>query len=148
MKSDPIPTPSPAGKPSAQPKTVPKGHRGRPHPLRQAGRWLRILGPGVITGAADDDPSGIGTYSQTGASFGLGQLWLALYMLPLMIAVQEMCGRIGLVTDQGIAGVVRLHYRREVLVGAVTLVAVANAINVGADLGAMAASTRLLAPAL
>jgi NRAMP (natural resistance-associated macrophage protein)-like metal ion transporter len=123
-------------------------HRGQPRPLGDVGRWLRVLGPGLITGAADDDPSGIATYSQAGASFGFGQLWLALYMLPLMIAVQEMCGRIGLVTGQGIAGVVRRHYRREVLVGAVALVAVANAINVGADLGAMAAATRLLAPAL
>jgi hypothetical protein len=65
--------------------------RGHPRPLRQVGRWLRILGPGFITGAADDDPSGIGTYSEAGAGFGMGLLWLALYMLPLMIAVQEMC---------------------------------------------------------
>jgi Mn2+/Fe2+ NRAMP family transporter len=116
--------------------------------LRGAGRWLRVLGPGLITGAADDDPSGIGTYSQSGAAYGPGQLWLALYMLPLMIAVQEMCGRIGLVTGKGIAGVVRAHYSRRVLYGAVTLLLVANTINVGADLGAMAASMQLLAPAV
>jgi NRAMP (natural resistance-associated macrophage protein)-like metal ion transporter len=122
------------------------GHRGRPHPLRRAGRAFRVLGPGLITGAADDDPSGIGTYSQTGAAFGSGLLWLALYMLPLMIAVQEMCGRIGLVTGQGLAGVLRKHFPRQVLLGAVALLFVANTINVGADLGAMAASTRLLAP--
>jgi Mn2+/Fe2+ NRAMP family transporter len=67
--------------------------RGRPRPLPQVRRWLRILGPGLVTGAADDDPSGIGTYSQAGAAFGTGQLWLALYMLPLLIAVQEMCRR-------------------------------------------------------
>src|SRR5215472_5468462 len=146
MKSDPIPTPSPAGKPSAQPKTVPKGHRGRPHPLRQAGRWLRILGPGVITGAADDDPSGIGTYSQAGAAFGTGQLWLALYMLPLMIAVQEMCGRIGLVTGNGIAALVRRQYSRNILFGAVALVLIANTINVGADLGAMATAMQFVLP--
>jgi NRAMP (natural resistance-associated macrophage protein)-like metal ion transporter len=114
--------------------------------LREVGRWLRVLGPGLITGAADDDPSGIGTYSQTGAAYGVGQLWLVLYMLPLMIAVQEMCGRIGLVTGKGIAGVVRTHYGRRVLYGAVALLFAANTINVGADLGAMAASARLLVP--
>lgn len=123
-------------------------HRGRPQPLRRVNRFLRVLGPGLITGAADDDPSGIGTYSQSGALFGAGQLWVALYVLPLVIAVQEMCGRIGLVTEQGIAGVVRKHYRRRVLVAAVLLLFVANTINVGADLGAMAASVRLLVPAV
>src|SRR5215831_6684568 len=96
-------------------------HRGRPRPLRQSGRWLRVLGPGLITGAADDDPSGIGTYAQSGAAFGPGQLWLALYMLPLMIAVQEMCGRIGLVTGRGIAGIVRQRYGRALLFGSVGL---------------------------
>ena len=123
-------------------------HRGRPHPLRRANRFFRVLGPGLITGAADDDPSGIGTYSQAGAVFGASQLWLALYVLPLVISVQEMCGRIGLVTGRGIAGVVRTHYRRRVLVAAVLLLFVANTINVGADLGAMAASVRLLVPAV
>jgi NRAMP (natural resistance-associated macrophage protein)-like metal ion transporter len=121
---------------------------GHPRPLGQVGRWLRILGPGLITGAADDDPSGIGTYSQAGAAYGPGLLWLALYMLPLMIAVQEMCGRIGLVTGKGIAGVVKTHYGRRVLRITVGLLVVANTINIGADLGAMAASTRLLAPRL
>jgi Mn2+/Fe2+ NRAMP family transporter len=121
-------------------------HRGQPRPLRRINRALRVLGPGLITGAADDDPSGITTYSQTGAAFGTGQLWLALYMVPLMIAVQEMCGRIGLVTGQGIAGVVRQHYRRELLYGAVALVLIANTINAGTDLGAMALAARLLLP--
>jgi NRAMP (natural resistance-associated macrophage protein)-like metal ion transporter len=120
--------------------------RGRPQPLLQIRRWLRILGPGLVTGAADDDPSGIGTYSQAGASFGTGQLWLALYMLPLLIAVQEMCARIGLVTGQGIAAVVRQHYSRRVLFAAVGLVFVANILNIGADLGAMAATVQLLVP--
>ncbi len=123
-------------------------HVGRPEPLRGVRRWLRVLGPGLITGAADDDPSGIGTYSQAGAAFGAGLLWLALYLLPLVIAVQEICGRIGLVTGRGIAGVIRRHYSRPVLYGAVLLLFVANTINVGADLGAMAASVRLLAPGL
>jgi NRAMP (natural resistance-associated macrophage protein)-like metal ion transporter len=117
-----------------------------PHPLRRASRMLRVLGPGLITGAADDDPSGIGTYSQVGAAYGTGLLWLALYMIPFMIAVQEMCGRIGLVTNKGIAGVARLHYNRRVLIGALVLLFVANTINIGADLGAMAAGMRLLAP--
>jgi NRAMP (natural resistance-associated macrophage protein)-like metal ion transporter len=123
-------------------------HWGRPEPLRGIRRWLRVLGPGLITGAADDDPSGIGTYSQAGAAFGVGLLWLALYLLPLVIAVQEMCGRIGLVCGRGIAGVIRRHYSRKVLFGAVLLLFIANTINVGADLGAMAASVQLLAPAL
>ena len=120
--------------------------RGQPHPLLQIRRWLRILGPGLVTGAADDDPSGIGTYSQAGAAFGTKQLWLALYMLPLLIAVQEMCARIGLVTGKGIAAVVRERYSRSVLFAAVGLVFVANTLNIGADLGAMAATMQLLVP--
>lgn len=120
--------------------------RGRPHPLPSVRRWLRIVGPGLVTGAADDDPSGIGTYSQAGAAFGVAQLWLALYMLPLLIAVQEMCARIGLVTGQGIAAVVRKHYSRRVLATTVGLVFIANTLNVGADLGAMAATIQLLLP--
>lgn len=123
-------------------------HRGTPRPLPRVARWLRILGPGLITGAADDDPSGIGTYSQAGAAFGTGQLWLAFYMLPLMIAVQEMCGRIGLVTGNGIAAVVRQRYNRVVLLGAVLLVFVANTLNIGADLGAMAATLQLFLPSV
>jgi NRAMP (natural resistance-associated macrophage protein)-like metal ion transporter len=119
---------------------------GLPTPLRNAGRWLKIIGPGLVTGAADDDPSGIGTYSQAGAAFGPGLLWLAAYMLPLMIAVQEMCARIGLVTNQGLAAVIKTHYGRRVLRASVVLLVVANTINIGADLGAMAASTRLLLP--
>ncbi|HEX9070187.1 MAG TPA: divalent metal cation transporter, partial [Ktedonobacterales bacterium] len=122
--------------------------RGQPRPLRNIGRLFRIIGPGLITGAADDDPSGIGTYSQIGAAFGAGLLWLALYLLPLMIAVQEMCGRIGMVTGQGIAGVVKAHYSRQVLRVAVALLLLANTVNIGADLGAMAASTRLLIPSV
>jgi len=110
------------------------------------GFW-RTLGPGLVTGAADDDPSGIATYSQTGAQFGYGQLWTALWMLPLMTAVQEACARIGLVTGKGITTIVKEHYNRTVLLGAVGLVVVANTINIGADLGAMAAAAQLLVPA-
>ncbi len=106
----------------------------------------RAIGPGFITGAADDDPSGIATYSQTGAMFGYTQLWLAPYALPFMIAIQEMCGRIGAVTGKGLSGVIRQEYSRTVLWGAVSLLVVANTINIGADLGAMAAAVGLLAP--
>src|SRR5665213_127218 len=109
------------------------------------GFW-RILGPGLVTGAADDDPSGIATYSQTGAQFGYGQLWTALYMLPFMAAVQEACARIGLVTRKGIAAVVKEHYSKPVLYAVVGLVVVANTINIGADIGAMAAAAELLIP--
>jgi len=109
------------------------------------GFW-RILGPGLVTGAADDDPSGIATYSQTGAQFGYGQLWTALWMLPLMTAVQEACARIGLVTGKGISTIVKERYSKWVLYTVVGLVVVANTINIGADLGAMAAAAQLLVP--
>lgn len=105
---------------------------------------LRILGPGLITGAADDDPSGIATYSQTGAQFGFGQLWTALYQIPLLIAVQEACARIGAVTGKGIAGVVKDNYTRKVLYGIVILVVFANTINVGTDIGAVASAAQLV----
>ncbi len=106
--------------------------------------FLRILGPGLVTGAADDDPSGIATYSQTGAQFGFGQLWTALYQIPLLIAVQECCARIGVVTGSGLAGVIRDQYSRTILVGVVLLVVVANTINIGADIGAVAAAGQLV----
>lgn len=109
-------------------------------------RWLRILGPGLITGAADDDPSGIATYSQTGAQFGYGQLWTVLFMYPLMTAVQEACARIGAVTGKGLAAVVRENYNRKLLYATVGLVVLANTINIGADIGAMASATRLIIP--
>lgn len=99
---------------------------------------LSVVGPGITTGAADDDPSGIATYSQTGAQFGFGQLWTALYMLPFMMAVQEACARIGMVTGKGIAAIVKQNYNRKLLYAVVMLVVVANVINIGADIGAMA----------
>ena len=105
---------------------------------------LSRLGPGFITGAADDDPSGIATYSQTGAQFGYTQLWLALFSFPLMLVVQEMCGRIGTVTGDGLSGVIRKHYSKKVLAVAIILLFIANTINVGADLGAMASTTQVL----
>lgn len=107
---------------------------------------MTLLGPGLTTGAADDDPSGIATYSQTGAQFGYGQLWTALYMLPFMTAVQEACARIGLVTGKGIAAIVKEHYSKPVLYAVVSLVVIANTINIGADIGAMASAAQLLIP--
>ncbi|MFH0851614.1 MAG: divalent metal cation transporter [Candidatus Peregrinibacteria bacterium] len=107
-------------------------------------RFLRAIGPGFITGSADDDPSGIGTYAQTGASFGYTQLWFALFVTPFMIAVQEMCGRIGLVTGKGLSGVIRKHYSPLLLTAVVFLLFIANGINIGADLGAMADAAELV----
>ena len=114
------------------------------HPKGGLLGWLKFLGPGLITGAADDDPSGIATYSQTGAQFGYGQLWAALYQIPMLIGVQEACARIGAVTGKGLAGVIKQHYPRPVLLGVVLLVVIANTINVGADIGAVAASAKLV----
>jgi len=113
---------------------------------RRLRNLLRILGPGFITGAADDDPSGIATYAQTGAAFGSTQLWFALFATPFMIAIQEMCGRIGLVTGKGLSGLIRRHYSRPLLFVAILLLLVANIFNIGADLGAMAAAAELVSP--
>ncbi|MCX6784117.1 MAG: Nramp family divalent metal transporter [candidate division WWE3 bacterium] len=107
---------------------------------------LKILGPGIITGAADDDPSGIATYSQAGAMFGYKTLWLAFFSMPLMAAIQEMCARIGLVTGTGLAGVIKKHYSKKLLLIAVMTLTTTNVINIGADLGAMASSLRLIIP--
>ena len=107
---------------------------------------MKIAGPGIITGAADDDPSGIATYTQTGAQFGYGQLWTAMLVLPMLIAVQEACARIGAVTGKGIAAVVKEHYSKKVLYGMLVLILVANTINLGADLGAMGAAAQLIVP--
>jgi NRAMP (natural resistance-associated macrophage protein)-like metal ion transporter len=115
------------------------------NPLR---RFVKVLGPGFISGAADDDPSGIGTYATAGASLGFATLWTALLTFPLMAAVQLVCAKIGMVTGQGLAGVLRKHYPRRVLYAAVIALFVANTINVGADLAAMAAAINLLVPAL
>ena len=112
------------------------------------GRFVRVLGPGVVTGAADDDPSGIATYSQAGAVYGYGLLWLFPIMFPLLLAVQESCARIGAVTGDGLAALLKRHYSKKVLYTAVILVVVANTVNIGADLAAMAATTQLLFPTL
>lgn len=107
-------------------------------------KWLKVLGPGFITGASDDDPSGIGTYSQTGAQFGYSQLWTSLFAFPFMTVVQEMCGRIGMVTGRGIAVILKDHYARPILYISVFLLLIANTINIGADLGAMASAGQLI----
>src|SRR5438093_10237072 len=104
-------------------------------PVRKA---ALVLGPGCSTGAADDDPSGIGTYSVAGASLGLATLWTALITFPLMAAIQNICARLGQVSGSGLAGILKEHYPRWVLYPAVALVVVANVVNVGADLGAIA----------
>jgi len=117
------------------------GPRRRPAP----GFW-KSLGPGLITGASDDDPSGIATYSQAGAAFGLATLWTALFTFPLMAAMQEMCARIGLVTAQGLAGNLRQYYPRAVLFGLLTLTFPAIVLNIGADLEGMGAVAHLLVP--
>jgi len=107
-------------------------------------RFFSNLGPGLITGAADDDPSGISTYSVAGATFGYLPLWTALFSFPLMAAVQLMCARLGLVTGLGLAGVIRRRYSRWALWGACALLVIANVINIAADLGGMAEATRMV----
>jgi NRAMP (natural resistance-associated macrophage protein)-like metal ion transporter len=109
-------------------------------------RFLKILGPGLVTGASDDDPSGIGTYAVAGASFGFGMLWTALVTFPLMATVQYICAKVGMVSGQGLAGVLREHYPRWLLYPAVIGLVMANTINVGADIGAIAAAVTLLIP--
>src|ERR1700729_2101659 len=100
--------------------------------------FFAALGPGLITGAADDDPSGISTYSVAGAAYGYATLWIALLTFPLMVAVQLMCARLGMVTGRGLAAAVRTYYPRWVLWGSCSLLVVANIINIGADIGGMA----------
>src|SRR5450755_4268217 len=107
-------------------------------------RCFAILGPGLITGAADDDPSGISTYSVAGAAYGYATLWIALLTFPLMVAVQLMCARLGIVTGRGLAAAVRIYYPRWVLWGSCSILVVANVINIGADLGGMAEATLLI----
>jgi len=104
------------------------------------------MGPGIITGASDDDPSGIGTYSQAGALFGLGMLWMAIFLFPLMYTIQEICGRIGLVTGSGLGKVIKEKYSNKVMLPLASLLLIANTINIGVDLGAMASSVRILFP--
>jgi NRAMP (natural resistance-associated macrophage protein)-like metal ion transporter len=117
--------------------------RGGPSPPKKQ-RLLRILGPGLITGASDDDPSGIATYSQAGAQFGFAISWTMLFCYPLMVAIQQISARIGRVTGKGIAGNLRQHYPNWLLQGIVALLFIANTVNIGADLGAMGDALGLL----
>lgn len=115
-------------------------------PVKKARAFWKLLGPGLTTGASDDDPSGIATYSQTGASYGFQFLWLAPLTFPFMGVVQEMCARIGLVTGRGLAANIRLNFPRWVLYLCTILLFTANVINIGADLGAMAKAAQLIFP--
>jgi NRAMP (natural resistance-associated macrophage protein)-like metal ion transporter len=116
--------------------------------VKKTRRYWNILGPGLTTGASDDDPSGIATYSQTGAQYGFQLLWLSVVTFPLMSIVQEMCARIGLVTGRGLAANIRAHFSRKVLYTCTILLFATNAFNIGADLGAMAKAVQLLNPAV
>ncbi|USQ15411.1 divalent metal cation transporter (plasmid) [Legionella lytica] len=109
-------------------------------------KLFRNLGPGLITGISDNDPSGIATCAQSGAKFGFGQLWSVLLMLPLMTAIQEMCARIGAVNSKGLAGVIKKQYGNKILFPLVISLFITNTINLGADLGAMSAALKLLLP--
>jgi NRAMP (natural resistance-associated macrophage protein)-like metal ion transporter len=124
-----------------------RGHRRKRDPLRRLPHWrkvLQVLGPGLITGASDDDPSGIATYSQAGAQFGYAMCWVMLFTWPLMAAIQEISARIGRVTGKGIAANLREHYSVWLLRPIIALLLAANFINLGADLGAMGDALRLL----
>ena len=123
---------------------MPARHGSRRIVKRRFRRFFGGLGPGLITGAADDDPSGISTYSVTGAAFGYTLLWTALFSFPLMTAVQLMCARLGMVTGQGLAGVIRARYSKWILWGACLLLVTANTVNIGADLGGMGNVTEMV----
>lgn len=134
--------------PDVVPQPVESSAHAPSHPPTKGGlrRLFSIAGPGLITGAADDDPSGIATYVQTGAQFGYGQLWTALFILPLMTAVQEASARIGAVTGEGLTAVMRKRYGTRLVSFVVLLLVIANTINIGADIGAMAAAAKLIVP--
>lgn len=139
------PTPADAPRPpapAAGERPAPEGGAGRGGGL---GYYLKRLGPGLVTGAANDDPGAIGTHAQVGAQFGAAAFWLAPYTLPLTAVVLEMCGRIGTVAGRGLVTLLRFHYPRWVLWGTVALFATANVVNLAADLGVMADAVRLLA---
>jgi NRAMP (natural resistance-associated macrophage protein)-like metal ion transporter len=131
---------------SVKNKTINTAAKGKQsnRPLDRIKRVLKVLGPGFVTGAADDDPTAIAAYTQSGAHFGYRLLWTALFTIPFMTVVQEMCGTIGAVTGKGLAHVIKEHYSKKILYGSVMCLLIANVINIGADLGAMAATVQLL----
>jgi NRAMP (natural resistance-associated macrophage protein)-like metal ion transporter len=131
------------------PEIAPAGGTGSldaalPSSLSNVKRFLKVLGPGLITGASDDDPSGIGTYAIAGASFGFNTLWMALITLPMMSSIQFMCAKIGMVSGRGLAGVLKNHYSPKLVYASVFSLVIANSINAGADIGAIAAGINLL----
>src|SRR4051794_15141001 len=132
------------------PRTHNSGTALRAHREGGLAYYLKRLGPGLVTGAANDDPGAIGTHAQIGAQFGSASFWLAPYTLPLTAVVLEMCAQIGNVSGRGLVTILRFHYPKWVLWGAVSLFTVANVVNLAADLGVMADSVQLLAggPAL
>lgn len=117
-------------------------------PLKKARNYWYMLGPGLTTGASDDDPSGIASYSQTGAQYGFQLLWLAAWSFPLMAVVQEMCARIGLVTGRGLAGNIRAHFGKRTLYVTTLFLFAANTFNIGADIGALANAAQLIRPGM
>jgi NRAMP (natural resistance-associated macrophage protein)-like metal ion transporter len=131
---------SPTGSPDIAPNPSPR------QPSSRIARILRMIGPGVITGASDDDPSGIGTYAMAGAAFGYAMLWTALLTFPLMAGIQYICAKIGLVYGRGLAGIMRKHYSRVLLYPVIAGLVIANVINAAADLAAVAEGIRLLVP--
>lgn len=133
----------PHGDPAGGAGTIEAEIEGKRNPLA---KFFAVLGPGFITGASDDDPSGIGTYAQTGASLGFSTLWMAIVTFPLMASIQFICAKIGMVSGMGLSGVLRRHYPRPLLYVAVLALVVANTINAGTDIGAIAAAINLLVP--
>jgi Mn2+/Fe2+ NRAMP family transporter len=115
-------------------------------PLSRFKRFLKVLGPGVVTGASDDDPSGIGTYAIAGASYGFCTIWMALATFPMMSSVQYTCAKIAMVSGRGFAGVLKSHYSKWFLYPAVVGLVVANSINAGADIGAIGAGVNSFLP--
>src|ERR1700730_974167 len=138
--------PVPGSAPSAVPKLPPSQSKRQTRSgiVSRVFRTIAKLGPGIVTGASDDDPSGIATYSQVGAQFGFAMLWTMIFSYPLMAGIQEISAWIGRVTGMGIAGNIRRHYSAWVLYPIVTLLLAANVFNLGADIGAMGSALRLL----
>ena len=114
--------------------------------LQTGEEYVKKVGPGIVTGAADDDPSGIATYSQAGAQFGTSLLWISAWVYPLVANVQEMCARIALVTGRGLASNIKRNFPKKILYICTILLFFANTLNIGADLGAMAKTVQLLSP--
>lgn len=142
-RDDSPPPTIPHSEPAEGTGALEAGLEREPNPIK---RFLKILGPGLITGASDDDPSGIGTYATAGASLGYATLWTALLTFPLMAAVQYICAKIGMVSGTGLAGVLRRHYSRALLYPVLFGLVIANTINAGTDIGAIAAAINLLLP--